>query len=68
MTFDEIESTMFLYWESLPEPKKTYTVWWYSHGGIRDMVLHYHELDPKYEDRFKLKEAKDDPLLRQGKV
>ena len=61
MTFDEIESTMFLYWESLPEPKKNYVQWWYSQGGIRDMLSDYHKLNPEYEDRFLLK-----PKLRMG--
>ena len=56
MTFDELEAIMFRYYNSLPEPKKSYAVWWYSYGGIRDMVLEYHKLDQEYEDRFELKE------------
>jgi hypothetical protein len=43
MTWDELESAMFRYHMSLPEPKKTYVDWWYSEGGIKDMLLDYHK-------------------------
>ena len=61
MTLDEIESALYRYWVCLPEPKIDYTQWYYSDGGIREMILNYHKPDPTYEDRFLLK-----PKLRMG--
>ena len=61
MNWDEIESVMYRYWVSLPEPKIDYTQWWYSDGGVKDMLQTYHKPEPNYEDRFLLK-----PKLRMG--
>ena len=58
MTWDQLEDEMFLYWESLPEPKKTYVIWWYGENGIRDTLQNFHKVDDDYEKRFELKEEK----------
>jgi len=54
MKWEEIEAMLFRYWDRLPEPKKNYTQWWYSDGGIRDMLQTYHQTDPEFEARFKV--------------
>ena len=61
MDWDELENVMYRYWVSLPEPKIDYTQWWYSDGGVKDMLQTYHKPELNYEDRFLLK-----PKLRMG--
>lgn len=35
---DSIDNLLFKYWTGLPEPKMTYTEWWYGRGGIKEML------------------------------
>jgi hypothetical protein len=45
----DLENMLFRYWESLPDPKKWYSVWMYGDGGVRDMLLNYHK--PEVEEK-----------------
>ena len=58
MNWDELERVLSLYYNSLPEPKKSYLLWWYGENGMRDMLKNFHKLDNGYEKRFELKEEK----------
>lgn len=42
-SYDEICNDLYFYWESLSEPKKTYTSWFYGAGGVRETLEHYHK-------------------------
>ena len=47
MDWDELESIMWQYYTSLPEPKISYTIWWYGTGGIKEMLQGYHVDKPQ---------------------
>jgi len=42
MDWDELESVLWNYYQSMPEPKISYESWWYGDGGIREMLQTYH--------------------------
>jgi len=52
MDWDELESIMYRYWVGLPEPKIDYTIWWYSDGGVKDVLQTYH-IDKKEIKTYK---------------
>ena len=53
MDWDELESIMYRYWVGLSEPKIDYTQWWYSDGGIKEMLQTYHiDTKPKPPARW----------------
>ena len=53
MDWDELESIMYRYWVGLSEPKIDYTQWWYSDGGVKEMLQTYHiDTKPKPSARW----------------
>ena len=42
MDWDELESILWNYYQSIPEPKISYESWWYGDQGIREWLLNYH--------------------------
>ena len=42
MDWDELESVLWQYYQGLPEPKISFESWWYSDGGIMEMLQTYH--------------------------
>lgn len=39
---DSIDNLLFKYYARLPEPKMTYTEWWYGNGGIKEALDRRH--------------------------
>jgi len=45
MDWDELESILWNYYQSMPEPKISYESWWYGDGGIREMLQTHHIIE-----------------------
>lgn len=47
---EQIEGLLYRYWESLSEPKQTYTQWYYGKGRYFDLLNEGTNINPVFTD------------------